>query len=268
MNVIFKIVIGVFMKKIIIYALSALLINFSADFAFAKKDPWECYNNGSIVDSSREGRIHTPNGNYSTYGSEGVPTELTIPDVNGKHLLRIPIETQLSPSPAYLDAHEIRLKVREMASQLLETWNPAALNNKIAYITTFTPQHDLRMPTPFGQYLREAFMYEFNNRGFPVRDFSGRSLIINQDGFAYGISDNDYKISVKNNNAVLVTGSFYADHSFLFMNVRMIRGSDGMLLRTAQTVFTLNPTLSRMTGRNYKPRPVLSAGELPIVKRK
>ncbi len=236
---------------------------------FSPTKDFESYNPGTIFGGDKSGFVKMPGGRYYTYSSDGVPTELIVPDSNGEEVLRIQIPNDLDPSRAYLDAHEVRLKVRELASQMLETWQAAGLADKIAYITTFTPQHDLMMPTPFGQYLRDALMYEFNNRGFPVRDFSARSIIVNKDGFAFGVSDGNYNIPIKNSNAVLVTGTFYADHSHLFLNIRLIRGSDGMLLRSAQSVFTLNPLLSRMVGHDYRPppppKPILSYQELPII---
>ncbi len=236
---------------------------------FTPTEDLECYNQGTIIEGKGSGRVSLPGGRYKTNSSDRIPSALLLPDATGDEFLQIPIPNDLDPSRAYLDAHEVRLKVREVASQLLETWQASGLADKIAYITTFTPQHDLMMPTPFGQYLREALMYEFNNRGFPVRDFSARSIILNRDGFAFGVSNNDYNIAINNSNAVLVTGTFYADNSHLFLNIRLVRGLDGMVLRSAQTVFTLNPLLSRMVGHDYRPppppKPILSAGELPII---
>ena len=139
----------------------------------------------------------------------------------------------------------------------------------VAYITTFTPQSDLKAETDFGQYLRNAFMYEFNQRGFAVRDFSARNLIINKDGFAYGISDNTYKTSVLNSKAALVTGTYYRDEQYVFVNVRLIRGSDGMVLRSGQTILPVTPLISRMT--KYKANtmsPILPSTTINIVQGK
>lgn len=99
-------------------------------------------------------------------------------------------------------------------------------------------------------------MYEFNQRGFAVRDFSARDLIFNENGYGFGISDETYKVSVKKNNAALVTGTFYRDRDYLFLNARLIRGSDGIVLRTAQTVIPVTPLVGRMTVERPRPRPL------------
>lgn len=232
--------------------------------------PLECYTPGTIFDPKSSGSMRMPNGKYSTYSSDGVPTELIVPSADGKDYIRIPIEPALKPSEDYLDAQEVRLKVREMASQLLETWPFSGIDNMVAYVTTFTPQHDLTLPTPFGQYLRDAFIYELNNRGLAVRDYSARDLIINEGGYGFGVSNGTYATPVINKRSALIVGTFYRDEKYLFMNVRLVRGSDGMVLRTAQTIFPVTPLVARMVGKDrpedLRPRgPVLSVGGLPIV---
>ncbi len=239
---------------------------------YQANDPLECFNPATVLQGDRDGKVRLPGGSYTSYSTKGVPSEIIVPNAKGDDFVRIPIENTLNPSATYLDAHELRLKVRELTSQLLETWAFSGVKGMVAYITTFTPQHDLTLPTPFGQYLRDAFTYEFNNRGFPVRDYSARDLIINEGGFAFGISDGTYKVPVVSKDAAIITGTFYRDEDYLFMNVRLIRGYDGMVLRTAQTIFPVTPLVGRMTERSYRPKavipPPLSVGGLPIVQGK
>lgn len=240
--------------------------------AKTEKAPLECYNPGTVFGASMGSGVNINGHRYSTYSSKGVPTALMVPNAEGTGYVKIPIKEPLAPSEDYLDAQEVRLKVREMASQLLETWPFSSIDDMVAYVTTFTPQDDLTKATPFGQYLRDAFIYEFNNRGFAVRDYSARDLIINQGGFGFGVSDGTYATPVVGKRTALITGTFYRDEKFLFINVRLVRGSDGMVLRTAQTLFPVTPLVARMVGKDYNPDPeiiirgpILSAGGLPIV---
>ena len=208
-------------------------------------------------------------GDYGSYSGMSNSEVILIPNLEGTDSQSIDIRRKQSPKEAYLDAHELRLKARELTSQLLESWVPANIKGMVAYITTFTPQSDLRAETEFGQYLRNAFMYEFNQRGFAVRDFSARNLIINKDGYAYGISDGAYKTSVLNSKAALVTGTFYRDEEYLFINIRLIRGSDGMVLRSAQTILPVTPLVSRMTKQKPKPLPpILPSTTINVVQGK
>lgn len=204
-------------------------------------------------------------GDYGKY-SFGEKEMILVPNIANTDTAKIKIRKKQSPEEAYLDAQELRLKARELTSQLLETWYPENIKGMVAYITTFTPQDNLRAETDFGQYLRQAFMYEFNQRGFAVRDFSARDLIVNENGYAFGISDNTYKTSVLRKNAALVTGTFYRDEEYLFINVRLIRGTDGMVLRTAQTIIPVTPLVGRMTKVKPKPLPpVLPSAPITIV---
>ena len=89
---------------------------------------------------------------------------------------------------------------------------------------------------------------------------------IDENGNAYGISDGTYKVSVLKNKAALVTGTFYRDEEYIFINVRLIRGSDGMVLRTAQTVMPVTPIVGRMTKVKPKPLPpVLPSTSIKVV---
>ena len=225
-------------KKLLTVSVLALLINISPCFAESN--------------SEKEPLIVGDYGSYDFYDKEVI----MVPNLSNSRSVKIGIGNRQNPSEAYLDAHELRLKVRELASQLLEAWTPSNLNGMVAYVTTFVPQDNMRAETNFGQYLREATMYEFNQRGFLVRDFSHRDLILNEDGFAFGISDEKYKTSIKKNKAALVTGTFYRDRDYLFVNARLIRGTDGMVLRTAQTVLPVTPLVGRMTKERVRPRPL------------
>lgn len=212
-----------------------------------------CLNISPCFAESNSEKEPLPVGNYASYDLYDTEV-IMIPNMSNSRSEKIGISNEQDPSDAYLNAHELRLKVRELASQLLEAWTPSNLNGLVAYVTTFTPQDNMRAETNFGQYLREATMYEFNQRGFLVRDFSHRDLILNEGGFAFGISDEKYKTSIKKNKAAVVTGTFYRDKEYLFVNARLIRGSDGMVLRTAQTVLPVTPLVGRMTKERIKPK--------------
>ena len=256
------------MKKIYMaYMFLAFFVyGFTAHAKKAELPPLECFDSGTILRGYEEGQIKTPAGTYASYKANGVPTDFLVPNAMGNSFIRIPIENKFNPSAAYLDAQELRLKVREMTSQLLETWAFSGIKDMVAYVTTFTPQDNLMLSSPFGQYVRDAFIYEFNNRGFPVRDFSARDLIVSEAGFSYGVSNGSYKTPVVSKNTAVLTGTFYRDKDYLFMNVRLVRGYDGMVLRTAQTIFPVTPLLARMTERPVPPlEPPLSMGGLQIV---
>ncbi len=200
------------------------------------------------------------------YGSASGNEVILVPNLEGSNSQSVGIRKKQNPKEAYLDAHELRLKARELTSQLLESWYPENIKGMVAYITTFTPQDDPDAENEFGQYLRNAFMYEFNQRGFAVRDFSARNLILSKNGYAYGISDNTYKTSVLNSKSALVTGTYYRDEHFLFVNVRLVRGSDGIVLRAAQTILPVTPIIGRMT--TLKVQPILPSTTINVVQGK
>lgn len=73
--------------------------------------------------------------------------------------------------PAYVDAVEVKLKCRELADQMLATMPNDALQGFVAMPTSFVDQNNTSRSSPLGRLMGEALFYEFNQRGFPTREY-------------------------------------------------------------------------------------------------
>ncbi len=165
-----------------------------------------------------------------------------------------------------IDAQELKLQVREIASQLLDVFPGAALQGRIALPASFVDLDDFNSTSALGRYLAEALIYEFNLRGFPVLEYRLDGFIeMNKSGEFALLRDASfsYAASAKRDDLLLV-GTYYKDTSSVFVNARLVQ-TDGLVLRTAQLVLPMRDLLERMT---YKPappeEPLLSKGMLPI----
>ena len=154
---------------------------------------------------------------------------------------------QTPTSSGYTDAVEIKLKCREMADQMLATMPNAALEGYVA------------MP-PLGRVLAESMYYEFNQRGFPTREYRLSGVISSVGG------KNDLALAagqlapVKGQKwAALLVGTYLVDKDATFVNARLVRASDGLVLRTAQLVLVNTPIVERLLSdgpRDKKGNPV------------
>jgi hypothetical protein len=189
---------------------------------------------------------------YNTVRS--VDSGLLVPH-RARDTLFVPGISSYKPKAAVEEAHELRLKARELAAQLLETRDTAEdLAGLIALPISFVNLDDFTDITGFGRYLGEAMFFEFDQRGVPTQEYRLPGNITMKEGLGeMALSRALRPISVKNNWVALMVGTYHHDSAAVFVNARLIRASDGIVLRTAQTILPMNNLIARMTTRPPKP---------------
>ncbi len=201
----------------------------------------------------------TPNGSTAYKGkdvdvlrSRTDEVGFVLPDASGK-LIWTPAPGQAPPA-GYADARELRLKMRELAAQLIAGIDPS-LRGSVALPVSFVNQDDFTQTSALGRFIAEQMFYEFNQRGFPIREYRmADAITLNEQG-EFVLSRSLPPVSVKAPGMVIVAGTYYADRQAVFINARLIRGSDGMVLRTGQLVLQNNILTRRMlagTGKTLK----------------
>lgn len=167
---------------------------------------------------------------------------LVLPDGRGGVII-IPGEAGAAQNPQVVDARELKLKVRELAAQLVSGL-PASLAGNIALPTSFVQQDDFDRSSSFGRFIAEQLYYEFNQRGLRTKEYRmGRTLTVREDGeFILSRNVSDAPLSA---NTLYVVGTYYTDGNVLFLNARLLR-SNGDILRTGQLIMPLNQLTKRM----------------------
>ena len=74
------------------------------------------------------------------------------------------------PQPKWKARAELRLKVRELASQLFEAGKDQ-LAGGVTMPASFVNQDNLDSSSSFGRYIAEQLFYELNQLGVPVREY-------------------------------------------------------------------------------------------------
>jgi len=158
-----------------------------------------------------------------------------VPDASGGYVYYAPGSPPAPQPPSHADAEEIRLYVRELASQITRgLGGDTPLTGVVSVPSAFVDQ-DNRSSSSFGRLVGEQMIYELNSRGFPVREARGAAPVR-----AKG------KKAPAETMAVLA-GSYYVDRENLFVNARLVEGS-GRVLRTGSVLIPMTPTLRRMLG--------------------
>lgn len=220
---------------------------------------------GATLNTRRDGSTVLQDGTYALSRESQTNTDLLVPDFQGNYVI-IPGGERPAPNPALVDAQELKLKMRELVSQLLDTWPGDSLTNVVALPTTFVSLDNFQETSGLGRFMAESLFYEFNTRGFGVREYRTNGVIHMAPGRGeFTLSRALPDIKIDSDWAGLVVGTYYRDRDVVFVNVRMIRPSDGLVLRTAQLVLPMTSIIARMSAPPpTPPAPPLRAGSLRI----
>lgn len=163
----------------------------------------------------------------------------------------------------YVNAVELKLKCRELADQMLATVPNDALQGFVAMPASFVDENNTSTSSPLGRLMAESMFYEFNQRGFPTREYrlNGKiSVVGGRDDLA--LAANQIVPTEGQKWAALVVGTYYVDKDATFVNVRLVRASDGLVLRTGQLVLVNTPVVVRM-GKSDPPAVPPATGVSP-----
>jgi TolB-like protein len=161
---------------------------------------------------------------------------------------QVQYKTVLPTDPNFIAAQEVELKVRELADQLIASLPNDALVGFVALPTSFVDQNNFNASSPLGRYLAEGLIYEFSQRGFPVREYRTDGSITMSEGMGETALARKGKIATaKGKGNALLIGTYHQDPDVIFVNARLVRSSDGIVLRTGQVLLTPNAVTLRMT---------------------
>jgi hypothetical protein len=123
-----------------------------------------------------------------------------------------------------------------------------ALNGFAALPTSFVSQDDFNRSSPLGRYLAETLIHEFNQRGFPVREYRvDGTITMNEATGETALTRRGKIATAKVEGNALLVGTYHQDPDAIFVNARLVRSSDGIVLRTAHIMLAPNAVTLRMS---------------------
>ena len=198
--------------------------------------------------------------NVSTIRGE-IDSGLVLSDSDGG-LVVIPGEKLQSRKRGYVDAREFKLKIRELSEQLIADIRDCSLQGTVALPTAFVNLDNFNESSSLGRLISEQLFYEFNQRGFPIREYRiADSIRVRPKEGEFSLSRELGDLSVHSPGSVVIVGTYSGDRQALFINARLVRPSDGRVLRTANLVLEGNPLTSRLMRNTGKK---VEGGEMRI----
>lgn len=225
-------------------ALELARMNGAATAASGPLDP------GAGARAERMGELHVDGRAYSVYGNTDVHAGALAPDGRGDYVWIGSGRPIPMPSPEMAGARELRLKVRELAAQLYEAAR-GDLAEGVTMPASFVNQDDFDSSSSFGRYIAEQLFYELNQLGVPVREYRtmGRITTRPKDG-EFALTRRMEESAGVPVGGLVLTGTYYFDKHAVFVNARLFRPQDGMVLRTANLVFAQTPVTRTMLKRS------------------
>ncbi len=166
------------------------------------------------------------------------------------------------PSPEIAGAREVRLLVRELAAQLFEH-GAEGLGGGVAMPASFVNQDNFERSSAFGRYLAEQLFYELNQLGVPVREYRSMPRIMTRpEEGEFVLTRNMEQASPIVMDGLALTGTYYYDKHSVFVNARLFRPVDGLVLRTANLVFAQTPVTRAMLAKGTGMRLATAETEL------
>ncbi|MCG8529982.1 MAG: FlgO family outer membrane protein [Desulfovibrionales bacterium] len=175
---------------------------------------------------------------------EAYDSGVMLPDGSGGFLWR---KGSAQTDPTAIDnAREVKLKVRELADQLLTNLDWEAFKNANVLPVTFVNQNDFSQTSAFGRYMAEGLMYELSTRGVPVKEYRIGNEIIGRKTEGEFMLTRNHRTFVKNRRSMAIVGTYLQVAGNVFVNARLVRVADNSVLRTAQLVFTQTDVVRKM----------------------
>lgn len=153
----------------------------------------------------------------------------------------------LAENEGHVDARELRLKIRELGEQLVAGMGDCSLQGTIALPVSFVELGDFDRTSALGRLMAEQLYHELHQRGYAVREYRTQgSIKLRKREGEFALSRELGKLTAKSASSVAIVGTYHYDRDAIFVNARLVRPVDGMVLRTASMILRSNNLMRRM----------------------
>ncbi len=174
--------------------------------------------------------------------------------------------TQTSAQTGYMDAVDLQQKFRDMADQLLSDISDSKLKGYVAMPTSFVNENNTSESSPLGRLIAESMYHEFNQRGFPVREYRLTGNIAVSGGKDDLALVSNQIVRTKGQKwAALLVGTYMVEKDATFVNARLVRASDGLVLRTAELTLPNTPIVLSMTRGSTRSGAYVAPQSAPVL---
>ncbi len=196
----------------------------------------------AVLSTTSESVKH--NGQSTSAMQGDITTSLAMNNQDGS-LTILKGQTLQEPNAQFINARELKLKVRELADQIFNDMDNTAIQGKVAIPVAFADQENLSKSSPFGRLVAELLFYELNQRGIATKEMRNSNTVNLHENS--GSSFFQTQAGERNvNDSLVIAGTYYKDRDVVFINAKLITPANGNILRTGNLVLNTNNLTTRM----------------------
>ncbi len=149
---------------------------------------------------------------------------------------------------------ELRLRVRELAAELLATSREPVAGELQVAVATFVHLDQLYETSAMGRYLSEQMLHELQRAGVDVIEVRMMpSMKISQSHGEYVLSRDMGELSYLHEVDAVVAGTYTVADGQIFVNGRLLAVATGKVLASGSTVFEVDPVGAALLRRSGQP---------------
>lgn len=142
---------------------------------------------------------------------------------------------------------ELKLKIRELASQLFANSPGLPSEGYTLSVSTFVNLDNLYKTSSLGRYIGEQLIGELQRMGLDVLDIRKSSNIMVEEDFGeYGLSRDMKELKLAHPSQAMVVGTYSVTEDQLLINARILRNVDTLVLSSAHLIIDNNATIRQL----------------------
>jgi len=152
------------------------------------------------------------------------------------------------------ESNALKARIQELGRQLLAKSRESIADEYVLSVDSFVNLNNLYKTSSLGRYIGEELMGDLQSAGIDVLDVrKSAGIMIHEKAGEYGLSRQMKELSYIHSAQAMVVGTYtYADGQ-IFLNARLLRNTDGMVLSNASLAFELDSVTSQMLADEATP---------------
>ena len=141
----------------------------------------------------------------------------------------------------------LQARVASLVEQLLGSATEEVRDNYVVTVCSFVNANELYATSSLGRFLSEQMITELQKAGVEgVEVRKTPSIMVSSNDGVYGLSTDMDELSFVHNAQAMVTGTYAVAGGQVFVNARLLRNSDGMVLASGSLAFALDDASAAM----------------------
>ncbi len=141
----------------------------------------------------------------------------------------------------------LRQRVQNLVSRLLVNAEEDFADGPVVTVSTYVNLNSLYVVSSLGRFLGEQTISELQQAGVRVLDVRKTpSILIRKKHGEYGLSRDMDALEYAHGAEYMVTGTYTYSQDQLFVNVRLLRNSDAMVISSASSTFGINTMVEQL----------------------